>query len=157
VDARLTKDVERLSDGMSQLIPSMVKPVVDIAWFTARLARLTGARGMVILYSYALIGLVVLRLVTPDFGALATKVLTRLQCCELFIDFVLYFQLSYLGCQCERTMPRELLLYPSTPPLHIHGIPSTQAAVVAYITCRRLIICGDKWLDNNVLGTKTPR
>ena len=39
VDARLTKDVERLSDGMSKLIPSMVKPVVDIAWFTAQLTR----------------------------------------------------------------------------------------------------------------------
>ena len=75
VDARLTKDVERLSDGMSQLIPSMVKPVVDIAWFTAQLARLTGTRGMAILYSYALIGLVLLRLVTPDFGALAKQVL----------------------------------------------------------------------------------
>lgn len=74
VDARLTKDVERLSDGMSKLIPSMVKPVVDIAWFTAQLARLTGLRGMGILYSYALIGLVLLRLVTPDFGALAKQV-----------------------------------------------------------------------------------
>ena len=78
VDARLTKDVERLSDGMSQLIPSMVKPVVDIAWFTAQLARLTGTRGMAILYSYALIGLVLLRLVTPDFGALAKQVLCHL-------------------------------------------------------------------------------
>ena len=74
VDARLTKDVERLSDGMSKLIPSMVKPVVDIAWFTAQLARLTGLRGMGILYSYALIGLIMLRLVTPDFGALARQV-----------------------------------------------------------------------------------
>lgn len=74
VDARLTRDVERLSDGLSQLIPSMVKPVVDIAWFTVQLARLTGARGMAILYAYALGGLLMLRLVTPDFGALANRV-----------------------------------------------------------------------------------
>ena len=78
MDARLTKDVERLSDGMSKLIPSMVKPVVDIAWFTAQLARLTGLRGMGILYSYALIGLIMLRLVTPDFGALAKQVSRQL-------------------------------------------------------------------------------
>lgn len=74
VDARLTRDVERLSDGLSQLIPSMVKPVVDIAWFTVQLARLTGRRGMGILYAYALGGLLILRLVTPDFGALAKQV-----------------------------------------------------------------------------------
>ena len=66
---------------MSKLIPSMVKPVVDITWFTAQLARLTGARGMAVLYSYALIGLVMLRLVTPDFGALAKKVQPWEACC----------------------------------------------------------------------------
>lgn len=76
VDARLTRDIERLSDGLSQLIPSMVKPVVDIAWFTAQLARLTGRRGMGILYAYALGGLLILRVVTPDFGALAKQVTT---------------------------------------------------------------------------------
>ena len=74
VDVRLTKDIERLSDGISQLIPSMIKPVVDIAWFTTQLARLTGRQGMVILYLYALGGFAILRLVTPDFGALAKKV-----------------------------------------------------------------------------------
>ena len=73
IDARLTADVERLSSSMSQLIPSMVKPVVDIAWFSAQLARLTGRRGMAILYLYAAGGLLMLQLVTPDFGALAAK------------------------------------------------------------------------------------
>lgn len=71
---RLTKDIERLSDGISKLIPSMIKPVVDIIWFTAQLYRLTGRRGMAILYLYALGGLAILRVVTPDFGALAKKV-----------------------------------------------------------------------------------
>ncbi len=32
VDQRLTRDIERLCNDLSALIPSMVKPVVDIAW-----------------------------------------------------------------------------------------------------------------------------
>lgn len=73
VDQRLTRDVERLADDLSKLIPSMVKPVVDIAWFSAQLGLLTGRRGMLLLYAYALGGLLMLRTVTPDFGALAKQ------------------------------------------------------------------------------------
>ena len=32
VDQRLTRDIERLCNDLSALIPSMVKPVVDILW-----------------------------------------------------------------------------------------------------------------------------
>lgn len=74
VDQRLTRDVERLCDDLSALIPSMVKPVVDIAWFSLQLYQLTGRRGMAILYMYAFLGFGALRAVTPDFGALAKKV-----------------------------------------------------------------------------------
>lgn len=44
VDQRLTRDVERLCDDLSALIPSMVKPMVDLAWFSIALGRLTGRR-----------------------------------------------------------------------------------------------------------------
>ena len=73
VDQRLTKDVERLCSDLTALVPSMIKPVVDLAWFSAQLWRLLGARGTGLLYLYALAGFAVLRAVTPDFGALAAK------------------------------------------------------------------------------------
>ncbi len=74
VDQRLTRDVERLCDDLSALIPSLVKPVVDIAWFSVQLYQLTGRRGMAILYLYAFLGFGALSAVTPDFGGLARKV-----------------------------------------------------------------------------------
>ena len=74
VDQRLTRDVERLCDDLSALIPSLVKPVVDIAWFSVQLYQLTGRRGMAILYLYAFLGFGALSAVTPDFGNLARKV-----------------------------------------------------------------------------------
>ena len=73
VDQRLTRDVERLCDDLAALIPSMVKPVVDIAWFSVQLWQLTGRRGMAILYLYAFLGFGALSAVTPNFGALAKK------------------------------------------------------------------------------------
>lgn len=74
VDQRLTRDVERLCDDLAALIPSMVKPVVDIAWFSVQLYQLTGRRGMSILYLYAFLGFGALSVFTPDFGALAKNV-----------------------------------------------------------------------------------
>jgi ABC-type uncharacterized transport system fused permease/ATPase subunit len=70
----VTRDVERLCDDLSALIPSLVKPVVDIAWFSVQLYKLTGRRGMAILYLYAFLGFGALSAVTPDFGGLARKV-----------------------------------------------------------------------------------
>ena len=66
--------MERLCDDLAALIPSMVKPVVDIAWFSVQLYQLTGRRGMAILYLYAFLGFGALSAVTPDFGALAKNV-----------------------------------------------------------------------------------
>jgi ABC-type uncharacterized transport system fused permease/ATPase subunit len=55
---------------LAALIPTLVKPLVDIGWFSWQLWRLTGRRGMAILYLYTLFGWGSLRLVTPDFGGL---------------------------------------------------------------------------------------
>ena len=74
MDQRLTRDVERLCTDLTALVPSMVKPVVDLLWFSAQLWRLLGARGTGVLYLYAVAGFAVLRMVTPDFGKLAEKV-----------------------------------------------------------------------------------
>ena len=58
----------------------MVKPVVDITWFSAQLWSLTGRRGMVILYAYAALGFLTLRALTPDFGLLAKQAIPACFC-----------------------------------------------------------------------------
>ena len=45
--------------------------------FSAQLYQLTGRRGMLILYAYALLGFGCLRAVTPDFSGLAQRVRAR--------------------------------------------------------------------------------
>ena len=47
---------------------------VLVGRFSAQLYQLTGRRGMLILYAYALLGFGCLRTVTPDFGGLAQRV-----------------------------------------------------------------------------------
>ncbi|GAB4822712.1 hypothetical protein N2152v2_009758 [Parachlorella kessleri] len=73
IDQRLTRDVERLCDDLAALIPTLVKPVVDVAWFSWQLWRLTGRRGAVILYAYVVLGYTSLRAVTPDFSGLLKR------------------------------------------------------------------------------------
>lgn len=72
-DQRLTQDLEKLSTDLSGLVTGMVKPSVDILWFTWRMKLLTGRRGVAILYAYMLLGLGFLRSVTPDFGDLGNR------------------------------------------------------------------------------------
>lgn len=73
IDQSITRDIDRLSSDLSALVPTLVKPVTDIAWFSLQLWRLTGPRGAIILYSYAIIGYGCLRMVTPDFATLLNK------------------------------------------------------------------------------------
>mmetsp|Transcript_35427 Transcript_35427/g.99833 ORF Transcript_35427/g.99833 Transcript_35427/m.99833 type:complete len:1301 (+) Transcript_35427:15-3917(+) len=72
-DQRITRDVERLCDDVAALVPSMVKPIVDVCWFTWRCYTLTGLRGLAILYSYNLLGYGFLRAVTPSLGKFAAN------------------------------------------------------------------------------------
>ncbi|XXG65186.1 hypothetical protein AAC387_Pa05g2954 [Persea americana] len=72
-DQRITHDVEKLTTDLSGLVTGMVKPSVDILWFTWRMKLLTGRRGVAILYAYMLLGLGFLRSVTPEFGDLASR------------------------------------------------------------------------------------
>ncbi|PIN18935.1 Long-chain acyl-CoA transporter, ABC superfamily [Handroanthus impetiginosus] len=72
-DQRLTQDLEKLTTDLSGLVTGMVKPTVDILWFTWRMKMLTGRRGVTILYAYMLLGLGFLRIVTPDFGDLTSR------------------------------------------------------------------------------------
>ncbi|KAK3140985.1 hypothetical protein QOZ80_5AG0408580 [Eleusine coracana subsp. coracana] len=70
-DQRLTLDVDKLTTDLAGLVTGMVKPVVDILWFTWRMKLLSGRRGVAILYTYMLLGLGFLRAVSPDFGRLS--------------------------------------------------------------------------------------
>ncbi|XP_025985394.1 ABC transporter D family member 1 isoform X1 [Glycine max] len=72
-DQRITHDLEKLTTDLSGLVTGMVKPSVDILWFTWRMKMLTGRRGVAILYAYMLLGLGFLRTVTPDFGNLISQ------------------------------------------------------------------------------------
>ncbi|KAI4325947.1 hypothetical protein MLD38_031305 [Melastoma candidum] len=72
-DQRITHDLEKLATDLAGLVTGMVKPSVDIVWFTWRMKLLTGQRGVAILYAYMLLGLGFLRIVTPDFGDLASQ------------------------------------------------------------------------------------
>lgn len=72
-DQRITHDLEKLTTDLSGLVTGMVKPSVDILWFTWRMKVLTGQRGVAILYAYMLLGLGFLRTVTPEFGDLASQ------------------------------------------------------------------------------------
>ncbi|KAK3163104.1 hypothetical protein QOZ80_1BG0097720 [Eleusine coracana subsp. coracana] len=72
-DQRITHDVEKLTSDLAGLVTGMVKPLVDILWFTWRMKLLSGRRGVAILYAYMLLGLGFLRAVSPDFGDLANQ------------------------------------------------------------------------------------
>ncbi|XP_076946754.1 ABC transporter D family member 1-like [Bidens hawaiensis] len=72
-DQRITQDLEKLTTDLSGLVTGMVKPTVDILWFTWSMKMLTGRRGVAILYAYMLLGLGFLRSVTPDFGDLGNR------------------------------------------------------------------------------------
>jgi ABC-type uncharacterized transport system fused permease/ATPase subunit len=72
-DQRITQDVDKLCGDLSGLVTGMVKPLVDILWFTMRMKTLTGRRGVAILYAYMFLGLGFLHAITPDFGGLSSK------------------------------------------------------------------------------------
>ncbi|GMH08156.1 hypothetical protein Nepgr_009996 [Nepenthes gracilis] len=72
-DQRITHDLEKLTTDLSGLVTGMVKPTVDILWFTWRMKLLTGQRGVAFLYAYMLLGLGFLRSVAPDFGDLTNQ------------------------------------------------------------------------------------
>ncbi|KAI5001649.1 hypothetical protein ZWY2020_026299 [Hordeum vulgare] len=47
-DQRITRDVEKLTNDLAGLVTGMVKPSVDILWFTWRMKLLSGRRGVAI-------------------------------------------------------------------------------------------------------------
>ena len=57
VDQKLINDLGKLTNDLSGLVTGMIKPSVDIWWFTWRMKWLMGREGVAILYAYMLLGL----------------------------------------------------------------------------------------------------
>ena len=76
-DQRITRDVERLCDDTAALVPSMVKPIVDVLWFSLRCYQLTGLKGTAVVYAYTLLGYSTLRALTPNLGKFSSEEFER--------------------------------------------------------------------------------
>mmetsp|Transcript_38388 Transcript_38388/g.91038 ORF Transcript_38388/g.91038 Transcript_38388/m.91038 type:complete len:1229 (+) Transcript_38388:203-3889(+) len=70
-DQRITRDVKCLSEELAGLVQGMVKPMIDLAWFSRQMYSLTGTRGLLILYAYIVLSSAGLRVLTPDLRSMA--------------------------------------------------------------------------------------
>ena len=52
-DQRVATGIEGLSQDLADLVPTLVKPVIDVLWFSWNMSRLTGASGLACLYGCA--------------------------------------------------------------------------------------------------------
>ena len=66
--------LSQMTSEISNTVPDIIKPFVDLLWFTYQAWALIGWRSTAMLYSYLAVGLGFLHLVTPPFDAL---ILTR--------------------------------------------------------------------------------
>jgi hypothetical protein len=78
----------QLTAEVSNIVPDIIKPFVDLVWFTQQAWLLIGWRNTALLYTYLAAGLGLLRAVTPAFDQLVMT-LTKLQaglrcaaCCD---------------------------------------------------------------------------
>eukprot|EP00051_Salpingoeca_urceolata_P007072 m.93906 g.93906 ORF g.93906 m.93906 type:complete len:1288 (+) comp15107_c1_seq1:555-4418(+) len=73
VDQRLAVDTEKVATELANTFPEVLKPIVDLGWFSMQAVGLLGVRNTAALYLYMFSGLGVLRLITPDFASLIEK------------------------------------------------------------------------------------
>ena len=53
-DQRVAAGVDALSQDLADLVPTLVKPVLDILWFSYHMVQLTGLKGLACLYGCVL-------------------------------------------------------------------------------------------------------
>jgi ABC-type uncharacterized transport system fused permease/ATPase subunit len=58
---------------MSNFFPDVLKPSIDVVWFTYQTYVLLGARNTAYLYAYMIAGLGLLRIITPNFKKLVAR------------------------------------------------------------------------------------
>ena len=69
-DQRLTEDLEKWSNAVSNLYSNFSKPLLDIILFSRKLAELLGWVGPSVLIGWYFMSAVVLKIVSPSFGIL---------------------------------------------------------------------------------------
>ncbi|CAD8195470.1 unnamed protein product [Paramecium octaurelia] len=77
-DQRLTADIEKWANSLSQIYSNFSKPVLDIILFSRKLAELVGYQGPMYVILYYLISGFLLRFLSPPFGKL-TAIEQRLE------------------------------------------------------------------------------
>lgn len=77
-DQRITEDLDRMASEIANTVPDIIKPFIDLVWFTQQAYSLIGLRSTAMLYGYLAAGLGTLYLVTPAFDTLVNT-RTRLE------------------------------------------------------------------------------
>jgi hypothetical protein len=93
----------QLTSEISNIVPDIIKPFVDLVWFTHQTWILIGTRNTSMLYVYLAAGLGFLHVVTPAFDTLVMT-LTRLQAGLRCVFVYSVFRISTTAyCMCKRT------------------------------------------------------
>ncbi|EKM56979.1 uncharacterized protein PHACADRAFT_254415 [Phanerochaete carnosa HHB-10118-sp] len=71
VDQYITSDISAFCDAFSQVYGNVLKPSLDLFFFTSQLSRTLGVRGTLLLFLNYYATVKILRAVTPAFGRLA--------------------------------------------------------------------------------------
>lgn len=72
-DQRLTDDITRWSESLSQLYSNVSKPVLDIIMFSKKLANVVGWEGPGLIVAWYVVSIFVMRIITPAFGRMTAK------------------------------------------------------------------------------------
>eukprot|EP00698_Gefionella_okellyi_P021285 TRINITY_DN6860_c0_g1_i1.p1 TRINITY_DN6860_c0_g1~~TRINITY_DN6860_c0_g1_i1.p1 ORF type:complete len:677 (-),score=196.23 TRINITY_DN6860_c0_g1_i1:1093-3123(-) len=72
-DQRIAEDIKKFADTLSELYSTTFKPVVDVALFTAKLTRVVGYKGPIVMFLYYFVSSMVLRGMMPSFARLTSQ------------------------------------------------------------------------------------
>jgi len=72
-DQRVTADIEKFCDGLSNLYTTIFKPTLDVILFTRKLNQVMGFRGPLLLYAYYVFSGILKRYIMPAFGRLTAR------------------------------------------------------------------------------------
>ena len=69
-DQIFTNDIEKLSYAISNLYSNFAKPLLDVVLFTRKLTNTIGIEGPIILISWYIFTVIIMRYISPPFGKL---------------------------------------------------------------------------------------
>jgi ABC-type uncharacterized transport system fused permease/ATPase subunit len=72
-DQRLTDDVEKFCEAVSELYAQTFKPLLDVILFTRSLSSIIGYKGQLILHTYFIVIGALLRVTSPPLGLMAAQ------------------------------------------------------------------------------------